>query len=373
LKRIAHLTSAHSRHDPRIFLKQCRSLAVAGYDVTLVVADGLGDAKTDGVAFVDAGKATGRLNRFAKTTRRVLEKARDLDADLYHLHDPELLPAAWTLRKMGKHVIFDAHEDLPAQILSKAYLPKSTRRAVSFATAVLERFVASRISFVVAATPAIRNKFSRMGIRALDINNFPLVSEFEANATWDSKAREVCYVGGITAIRGIEQLVGAMASVTSGARLNLVGTFTGAGFENKVKASPGWPNVTYLGQLARSGVREVLTRSLAGIVTFLPEPNHVEAQPNKMFEYMSAGIPLIASDFPLWRDIVEGNNCGICVDPFDSKAIASAIDRLVESPDLARQMGENGRRAVMEQYNWDVEEEKLIDLYAKVLSEAPNA
>jgi glycosyltransferase involved in cell wall biosynthesis len=96
-------------------------------------------------------------------------------------------------------------------------------------------------------------------------------------------------------------------------------------------------------------------------------PNHIDAQPNKMFEYMSAGLPLIASDFPLWREIVEGNDCGVCVDPADPAAIAEAIDRLVENPDLARRMGENGQRAVHERYNWAIEEKKLLALYDTVL------
>jgi glycosyltransferase involved in cell wall biosynthesis len=114
-------------------------------------------------------------------------------------------------------------------------------------------------------------------------------------------------------------------------------------------------------------MKSVLGRSLAGIVTFLPEPNHVTAQPNKMFEYMSAGLPVIASNFPLWREIIETNECGICVDPLDPKAIADAIDWLVENPTPARTMGENGSKAVMERYNWSVEEEKLLALYDKLI------
>ncbi len=98
-------------------------------------------------------------------------------------------------------------------------------------------------------------------------------------------------------------------------------------------------------------------------------PNHVDAQPNKMFEYMSAGIPVIASDFPLWREIIEGCGCGICVDPLDPKKIAEAIDYLVDNPEIARRMGENGRKAVYDRYNWDVEEKKLLALYDSLLRE----
>lgn len=363
----AHLTSVHQRYDTRIFLKMCRSLATAGHDVSLIVADGLGDELRDGVHILDVGKSRGRLDRMWGATRRVLGKALELDCDVYHLHDPELLPAALRLKRRGKRVIFDAHEDLPRQILSKAYLHPAARRAVSMAAGAFERLACRRLDAVVAATPTIRDKFRAMGIEAVDINNFPLLGELDAEVPWNQKANEVCYVGGIGAIRGIREVVAAMAQCRSGARLNLAGGFPEKQVKAEVEASLGWAHVNELGFLTRAQVRETLGRSVAGVVTFLPLPNHIDAQPNKMFEYMSAGLPVIASHFPLWREIIEDSGCGICVDPTDPAAIAAAVDRLVETPHLARTMGQNGRHAVHARYNWGVEEKKLNLLYADVL------
>lgn len=365
--RIAHLTSAHPRYDTRIFLKMCRSLASAGHQIALVVADGLGDEEKDGVRILDVGKPRGRLDRMVGASRRVLKRGVELDADIYHLHDPELLPAGLALKRRGKRVIFDAHEDLPRQILSKPYLHPAVRRPVSVIAGAFERFACRRLDAVVAATPAIRDKFERLGIAAVDINNFPMLGELDAEIPWGLKEREVCYVGGINAIRGIREVIAAMGLCRSGARLNLAGGFPERRVKAEVKKLPGWAGVNELGFLSREEVRRILGRSVAGIVTFLPLPNHVDAQPNKMFEYMSAGLPLIASDFPLWREIVEGNDCGICVDPLDPAAIAAAIDRLVDNPALARNMGENGRRAVHERYNWAIEEKKLLSLYETLL------
>lgn len=365
---IAHLTSAHPRYDTRIFLKMCRSLPVAGHAVTLVVADGNGEETRDGVRIIDAGKPSGRFDRMVSATRRVLNRALAIDADIYHLHDPELLPAGLLLKRRGKHVIFDAHEDLPKQILSKAYLHPAARHSVSWAIGTFERFACGRFDAVVAATPAIGDKFAHQDIAASVINNFPMLGELDAEVTWGTKEKEVCYVGGIGSIRGIREVVAAMAQCRSGARLNLAGGFHEKHVKAEVERAAGWACVNELGFLTREQVRQTLGRSVAGIVTFLPLPNHVDAQPNKMFEYMSAGLPVIASDFPLWRDIIAGNECGICVDPLDPSAIAVAIDRLVDNPDLARQMGENGRRAVHERYNWSIEEKKLLDLYQAVLS-----
>lgn len=189
------------------------------------------------------------------------------------------------------------------------------------------------------------------------------MGELQGVISWDDKADEICYVGSIASIRGIKELVASMALTQTAARLNLVGTFAEPQVEDEVQACPGWGRVNALGTKDRPGVRDVLARSRAGIVTFYPLPNHVDAQPNKMFEYMSAGVPVIASHFPLWREIVEGNDCGVCVDPLDPAAIAAAIDRIVGDPALAKRMGANGRQAVEDRYNWAAEELKLQDFY----------
>ena len=366
--RIVHLTSAHPRYDTRIFLKMCRSLAALGHQVTLVVADGQGDEVREGVTILDVGANSGRIDRWTAAPGRVAERARVVPADLYHLHDPELLPIASGLRRGDVKVVFDSHEDFAAALHSKPYIPGPLRPLVSGLYALYERLVCRRLDGVIAATPFIRDKFRRAGVIALDVNNYPMADELASDLRGSSKAVEVCYVGGIGFIRGIREVVDAMGRTVSGVRLNLGGLFEGGTTRAEVSAMPGWARVDELGMLSRLEVRDVMARSLAGIVTFLPEPNHIASQPNKMFEYMSAGLPVIASNFPLWREIIEGNDCGLCVDPEDPVAIAEAIDHVVRRPDDAARMGANGRKAVLERYNWDVEERKLLDFYVTAMS-----
>jgi len=363
---VAHLTSAHPRYDSRIFLKQCKTLAAHGYRVKLVVADGSGPEYIEGVDIFDVGVLAGRINRILHTTRRLLLVALELNADLYHLHDPELIPAGLRLKQLGKRVIFDSHEDVPLQLLSKPYLNAYLLSLLSAGYALFERYSCSRLDGVVAATPFIRDKFRRINARTLDVCNYPLLDEFTPCDDWHNKRNEVCYVGGVSAMRGAKELVMAMAQVKTGVRLNLAGAFSEAGCRAALEQSAGWSKVNEFGVLDRDGVSDIYGRSRAGLVTLHPTSNYLDALPIKMFEYMSAGIPVIASDFPLWREIIVRNSCGLLVDPCKPEQIAAAIDELVLNPEKARRMGQNGRKAVLEKYNWRSEERKLLTFYDQI-------
>ena len=365
--KIVHLTSAHPRYDIRIFLKECCSLATNGFSVSLIVADGKGDEQKNGIAIFDVGASKGRLDRMRNVTSRVFKKAVELDAEIYHLHDPELIPIGLKLKKLGKKVIFDAHEDLPNQIQSKHYLNAMTKKFLSIAVRHYEKFSCSRLDGVVAATPHIRDKFLKINYNTVDINNYPKVEEFDINESTMLDTNQVCYIGGLASVRGIKEMVSALELTKNQVTLKIAGNFADKNLEEKVIEMSGWQKVDFLGYVDREGINRTLNSSVAGLVVLHPTISYIDSLPVKMFEYMCAGIPVIASDFPLWRSIIDNAQCGLCVDPLETQEIADAIDYLVTHPEEARAMGENGRKSVIERYNWSIEEAKLFDFYDQVL------
>ena len=365
--KVCHFTSAHEANDIRIFHKECASLAEAGFEVYLVAAN-TQEKTLNGVRIVNAeAQKGGRFSRMLHTAKAVYEKALSLDADIYHFHDPELLRYALRLKRKGKIVIYDAHEDVPRQIMGKFWINKYLRKTVSVSFRTFENYIARRLDCVITATPHIRDRFLKLNKQAIDINNYPLLSELSDEQTnWENKANEICYIGGITVIRGVSIIIDALELLPD-VRMNLAGKCSPASHEAELQAKPAWKQVNDYGFVNRKEVGEIMVRSRVGMVTLLPLPNHIDSQPNKMFEYMSAGIPVVGSDFPLWREILLKHNCGLCIDPQDPKAIAAAVAELLTNPEKAQQMGENGRRIVLERYNWEAEGKKLVDLYGRLL------
>lgn len=366
-KSVCHLTSVHSRNDIRIFLKQCSSLANAGYNVSLIVADSKGDEIKNGVKIIDAGvKASNRLLRMTRTVSKIYKKAKEIDAEIYHFHDPELIPIGLKLKQSGKTVIYDVHEDYSEDILNKGWIVKPLRNIIADIFEYYESYAAKKLDAIVTATPHIKKKFKPLNSNTFDINNYPILNSSVFNDSNKTiRQRKINYVGAIGGIRGIFEMIRALEFIDT--NLILAGTFSTNKDYELAKSMKGWKKVDYQGQVDRTEVEKILVESLAGLVLYHPGPNHNNCQPNKLFEYMAAGLPVIASNFPLWKEIVEKNKCGICVNPLNPEEIADAINWLMQNQTEASLMGKNGLRAVLEKYNWEAESHKLIRFYDNLL------
>ncbi len=361
--KVCHITSVHKSNDVRIFHKECVSLAANNYEVILLVPNA--DCREqNGVKIIGVQvEESSRIKRFLKTSKMIYRKALEIDADIYHFHDPELIRFGLKLLKKRKKVIYDVHEDVPRQILEKHWIPSFLRKMIASVFEKYENRSAKKMSYIITATPFIRDRFLKFNKNTNDIINYPILQEFN-KVDWSDKKNLICYIGGIFKIRGIEEIVRSLDNTKMG--LNLAGLFSPPSLKNDIENLKSWNKVIYHGFLGRKEINNILSEAKIGIVTLHPTVNYIDALPVKLFEYMSAGIPVIASNFPLWKDIIEGNNCGICVNPLDVKEISEAINYLTENEDIACEMGLNGRKAVEEKYHWGTEEKKLMIIYEKI-------
>ena len=185
-------------------------------------------------------------------------------------------------------------------------------------------------------------------------------------ARWEDRQRAACYVGGVTRVRGAHELVDAMAHVD--AELLLAGAFSPPALRDEVERSAGWARVRYLGRLGHERIPGVLAQARVGLIPLHPIGNYVEAYPVKLFEYMAAGLPVIATDVPLWREVLETHGCGVCVPHGSPERLGAAIGELLDDDERARGMGERGRAAAVEHYSWETQAAVLLELYAELLS-----
>ena len=364
---ILHLTSVHPRYDTRIFHKMCVSSQELGHSVSLVVADGQGNEEYLGVKIFDVGLPRNRLDRFFRISPKLMLFSRSIQSDLHHIHDPELMMYLTFLKTQSK-IIFDFHEDVGSQILRKEYLSRAGKSLLSFCYKLFELIGMLKVDGVIAATDHISNLY-RDKKPTQTVCNYPIHTEFENNfpITVSIGHKNLVYVGGLSKARGIGQLVDALDFLDDEVVLHLCGTFSSSEFESFLKSKSGWGKVQYHGFLNRQSVVRVLASANLGVVTLLPDPSYMVSLPVKMFEYFAAKLPVVASDFPLWSEILESNNCGSTVDPCDPVKIANVIDDLLSDPYKMRALGQNGYEASVKKFNWTIEHDKLEKFYSKVL------
>lgn len=345
------------------------TLAKNGFHVSLIVPHET-DGVVRGVRIKAVPPPASGGERLTVTLWRIFRAAlREDPRAVFHVHDAELLPYALILAVLGRRVIYDAHEDTPRQVVAQHWIPRSLRPAFSVYYETLERLGDRIFDHIFAAWPGIAKRYSPDKTTLL--RNYPSKSEFEGIDVTTYRRREnlIVYAGGITEARGIFELLEACGRIPGrlDARFALAGAFYPADLEDRVRRHPQWERVTFHGWLGRRNLVEVMSRASIGYCVLLPTPQHVISYPNKLFEYMAAGLPVVASDFPVWRKIVEEAECGLLVDPRDPQQIAEAITFLLDHPDEAAVYGRSGREEFLQRRTWEGEADRLLAVYRQVL------
>jgi len=370
--KVCHITTVHLPFDDRIFHKECKTLVEASYEVVLIAQYDREEIK-DGVHIVPLPKTKKRLYRMIYLPIKVLNTALRLKADVYHFHDPELIVIGIILKFLGKQVIYDVHEDYENKILSKYYIPGLIRPFLSRAFGFYEKKVSKIFDAIITADNYVMTKFININSAVIRVANFPPICfayKFDENVN-KNKNKFICvYAGGLIYDRGISKIIESFCYLKNpDIELILAGKASSDIYYKIKKIIIKEKRIKYVGELRWDEVQNLLKIANVGLNLLQPVPAYLYAAENsvKIFEYMAAGIPIISSNFPGLKRIIEDEcSCGICINSLDPKEIAKAIEYLITHPEEAKKMGENGRRAVLEQYNWEKESEKLIEIYVKL-------
>ncbi|HEM62626.1 MAG TPA: glycosyltransferase [Chloroflexi bacterium] len=365
------LSSIHPCFDVRIFQKEARSLSEAGYEVTLIAVADFQEEVVEGVRIIGLPKPRRRVLR-ALNWWRILRLALREGADIYHFHDPDLILPALLIKVLThRPIVYDVHENYPEDIQTKEWIPSVLRGVLSPAFGLFEDSVVRLMDGVVVVNQHLAERFQGRS-RVVIVRNYSRLKPFlDTQTPVESQKPYFVYAGRISDDRGIYECLQALESLPDNpAALLCAGTIGHVTNEEFRGLLDGrfHPSFEYLGLLPYEAIPPLFKGALAGLLCFQPTPNNLLGTPNKLFEYMSAGIPVIASDFPFLREVIEEAQCGILVQPDDVNQIASAMATLLSDPEQAAQMGEKGQRAARDKYNWQVEEVKLLSLYQELLA-----
>jgi glycosyltransferase involved in cell wall biosynthesis len=352
--KLLHLATVHRDTDTRVVKKEA-SLGPRMGCKTYVAISGPDSVVRRSDLILIRRRWHGRLARMTRGPLFVLGLIRRVGPDVIHIHEPELFFLA-VLRLFGFVVILDHHEDFVAQIKVKAWIPKILRPAVAVGAGAVRAVAQALASGSIAATPEIRNQ---LGGGAAVVQNYPdralikrTVRACRPRPEEEAANRYFIYVGVLSKGRGMEALVNSVDLVDKDLRLIHVGS----------GPQINHPRIEQVGWLPYETMLCLAAEAVCGIVTFLPEPNHVRAQPNKLFEYLAVGIPAVYSNFDYWVELIGNGVCGLAVDPSSPECLANAINDISRWPDKRSALCK-GARDMAEKFDWAVEERALRSFY----------
>lgn len=364
---VTHIAWRHKYNDTRILEKECQSLSDEGMDVTYVTGGNV-NKSIYGVDVRSIDQETGHgYSGYMNALQEIIDFCVKNESNVYHIHEPELIPVGLYLNTLGKCVIYDAHEStLYQKINSEKSLWKKVLETIGSVS--FEKMASIAFDAIICATPTICETFPTK--KTTVIRNFPKLEQIpDTYVPYPDRPNNIVYVGGISRSRGIKEIIESITLIPDkfDIRLQLAGEFQSTKLQKEITNMDGWKKVDYHGWISHKKVFEMLQNSKAGLVTLHNTRQYRNSLPIKMFEYMSVGLPIIASDFEEWKCILENPLCGLFVDPTNSQEIADSITWLFEHIERGEKLSENAKKSVKKQYNWESERERLIKTYDSML------
>lgn len=377
MAKICMISTNHLPFDSRIFHKEAKSLSKAGYEVKVVTrAKSTFKEEVDNIKVVGIGQKV-EMKSYMSLLRRLLKEALVFDADVYHFHEPESLFISMYLKLFkNKKVVYDVHEyywDI---------IPSMSLQRKLFFTSLLyffEPLFCRYFDAIITADDGIAQRYKKFNSNVHPIFNFPSLDVFNICNYKKSETKYgddvIVYVGGMSEERGVFNLVKAIHKVTNNCpsvKLLLVGNFESTNFKNKcseyIHSNNLEENVDILGFVPHNEIPKYIDAAKIGTVLLYPTIRFNKTPyPIKLFEYMICGKAVLASNLPAMGSIIKKSGCGVVVNPLDIDEIADKIMLLLDSPNELKKMGENGKNAVKEKYNWEVMGDRLIEIYRRIL------
>jgi len=361
---VCHVSSAHRWTDNRVHLREAATTATR-HRTLLVAVDDPTTVPASGVDLVLLPRRP-RLPRMLWGSTSAVALAVRSGARVVHLHDHELAWSVPLLRALGRRVVFDAHEDLPEQVLSKTYLPVALRRAVAAVSRVVVA-LASTSDHVVAATSVVARRFP--AAKTSVVHNYPrLRAEETAAVRVTARPLRAVYLGVVSEHRGSRVMAAAALhdDFPAGWRIDVVGNHRPEAERGVFADAERAGTVAVHGLVSPETARDMLLSARVGVVVLQATPAYRQALATKMFEYLAAGMPVVASDFPLWRELLAPHDCALFVDPERPEELARALRRYADDAELLERHARNARRAAVEVFDWAREEPVLLGVYERL-------
>ncbi|WP_306142837.1 glycosyltransferase family 4 protein [Roseibium sp. MMSF_3412] len=361
---VVHLSTVHQWNDPRVLTKECASAAKAGYKVGLIVTEPPENTYL-GVKLIGIKRRSSRIGRMTLGVATCFVEALKSRAPIVHFHDPELIPAGGLLRLFGRKVIFDVHEDYitSIKIVSKN-IPAPLKKILSFCYRASVPVQRALFSIIIA-----EKYYSEHYPKAVPVLNYPdltLFEKFQSQERMPPQKPRLLYTGNVTKVRGALNHVGVVNRLESGS-LTIIGRcdpnlLPSLETEERVVLPSGG------GYAAFADIVEAYSEEwTAGLAIFPPTEHYTRKELTKIYEYAAAGIPTICSDFPVWKELVEGNGIGFCVDPTDPDAAHAVVEKLTNDADLYKKTSKRALEFAHKHTTWQKEADKLVGLYGDLI------